>query len=144
MIQRSEETKTLEYRSSAEGAGASAGERIRLVREFTFEAAHRLPNAPPGHKCGRLHGHSFRVELVCEGPVDAEAGWLIDFGEIKRVFGPCLEQLDHRYLNEVDGLDNPTAENLARWIWLQVKPALPLLTQVNVHETCTGRCEYRG
>lgn len=122
----------------------SVGHRVRLVRAFTFEAAHRLPGAPPGHKCRRLHGHSFRVELVCEGEVDPETGWLIDFGEIKSVFDPFLDQLDHRYLNDVPGLENPTAERLAQWIWRQVKPVLPALATVVVSETCTARCEYSG
>jgi 6-pyruvoyltetrahydropterin/6-carboxytetrahydropterin synthase len=117
---------------------------VRLAREFTFEAAHRLPNVPEGHKCARLHGHSFKVELVCEGNVDPKLGWLIDFADIKAAFGPLHDQLDHRYLNDIDGLENPTAENLARWIWVRVKKTLPLLTQVNVAETCHSRCEYRG
>lgn len=117
---------------------------IRLVREFTFEAAHRLPNAPDGHKCGRLHGHSFRVSVICEGEVDRHSGWLIDFGEIKGAFTPLLEQLDHHYLNEVDGLENPTAESLARWIWIRLKPRLECLTEIHVAETCTARCEYKG
>jgi len=121
-----------------------AGTDVRLVRAFTFEAAHRLPNVPDGHKCARLHGHSFRVELVCEGPVDQKTGWLIDFGDIKRVFEPFLEQLDHRYLNDIEGLENPTAENLARWIWKRVKPQLPPLAQVTVAETCNAQCEFRG
>lgn len=117
---------------------------VRLAREFTFEAAHRLPNAPPGHKCARLHGHSFRVELLCEGKINAHAGWLLDFAEIKNAFRPLFERLDHHYLNEIEGLENPTSENLARWIWVRVKPQLPLITQVTVAETCTSRCEYRG
>lgn len=120
------------------------GRGVRLIRSFTFEAAHRLPNAPVGHKCGRLHGHSFRIELVCEGDIDERSGWLVDFADIKRAFGPAFDRLDHHYLNEIDGLDNPTAENIARWIWRLVKPALPSLRQVNVAETCTARCEYRG
>ncbi|MGD2110162.1 MAG: 6-carboxytetrahydropterin synthase QueD [Phycisphaerae bacterium] len=123
---------------------AEVSRRVSIARSFTFEAAHRLPNLPVGHKCERLHGHSFRVELVCEGEADPRSGWLIDFAEIKRVFAPFLEQLDHRYLNEIDGLENPTAENLARWIWTRVRPVLPPLSQVNVAETCTSRCEYRG
>lgn len=136
------EATAVEYPEGLEAA--SAGTWVRLVRQFTFEAAHRLPNAPSGHKCRRLHGHSFSVELVCEGEIDPKTGWLLDFGEIKRLFSPLLEQLDHRYLNEVRGLENPTAENVARWIWQGLKPALPQLTQVNVAETCTARCEYRG
>lgn len=117
---------------------------VRLVRSFTFEAAHRLPHAPAGHKCRRLHGHSFSVELVCEGDIDPDRGWLLDFAEIKAAFEPVLARLDHVYLNEVEGLENPTSEHLARWIWARVKPRLPLLAQVNVAETCNARCEYRG
>jgi len=130
--------------SAVHTAGIAGSRRVRLAREFTFEAAHRLPNAPPGHKCARLHGHSFRVELLCEGEIDPHAGWLLDFAVIKRAFTPLYERLDHRYLNELDGLENPTAENLARWIWLRLKPELPLLALVTVAETCTARCEYRG
>jgi 6-pyruvoyltetrahydropterin/6-carboxytetrahydropterin synthase len=129
---------------SKNATGPAASRRVRIARSFSFEAAHRLPNLPPGHKCERLHGHSFRVELVCEGEADPTTGWLIDFADIKRAFAPFLERLDHRYLNEIDGLENPTAENLARWIWTRMKPVLPHLSQVNLAETCTSRCEYRG
>ena len=118
--------------------------QVRLVRDFTFDAAHRLPHAPAGHKCGRVHGHSFDVQIACEGEIDPETGWLIDFAEIKRAFGPLLELLDHQYLNEVDGLENPTAENIARWIWARLKPTLPTLAKVTVGEKSTSRCEYRG
>lgn len=142
MIRMPNDHETVE--SVEESRGATQSNRVRLVRAFTFEAAHRLPGAPDGHKCARLHGHSFRVELVCEGPVDEKTGWLIDFGEVKRLFAPFLEELDHRYLNEVVGLENPTAENIARWVWNRVKPALPVLSLVTVAETCTARCEYRG
>ncbi|MFQ5590989.1 MAG: 6-carboxytetrahydropterin synthase QueD [Phycisphaerae bacterium] len=119
-------------------------DRVRLVREFRFEAAHRLPHVPAGHKCGRLHGHSFRVELICEGEVDPKSGWLMDFADMKRAFAPLVEQLDHRYLNDVMGLENPTAEQIARWIWVRLKPEMPSLAQINVAETCAARCEYRG
>ena len=118
--------------------------RVSLVREFTFEAAHRLPFAPEGHKCRRLHGHSFRVEVLCEGEVDPAAGWLLDFADVKRAFEPLYEQLDHHYLNEIEGLENPTAEMIARWIWTRLKPRLPLLAQITVAETCAARCIYRG
>ena len=118
--------------------------RVRLARRFAFEAAHRLPEAPEGHKCRRLHGHSFKVELVCEGEVDSRTGWLIDFADIKAAFEPIHEMLDHRYLNEVEGLENPTAEVLARWIWRRVKPGLASLAEVSVEETCSARCMYRG
>ncbi len=114
------------------------------MRKFAFEAAHLLPQAPEGHKCRRLHGHSFKVEVVCEGEIDPETGWLLDFAEIKQAFEPLVQRLDHRYLNEIEGLENPTAENIARWIWARLKPPLPLLSQVTVAETCTARCEFMG
>lgn len=124
--------------------GAEQGHWVRLTRRFGFEAAHRLPQAPEGHKCRRLHGHSFKVELACAGEVDPRTGWLIDFAEIKAAFEPIYNQLDHRCLNDIDGLENPTAEILAKWIWTRVKPALPMLAEVIVEETCTARCTYRG
>lgn len=125
-------------------ANSAIGTTVRLSREFSFEAAHRLPNVPAGHKCARLHGHSFKVELVCEGPVDPKTGWLMDFAELKDAFEPLHRQLDHNYLNDIEGLENPTAENLARWIWVRMKKVLPALTQVTVAETCHSRCEFRG
>jgi 6-pyruvoyltetrahydropterin/6-carboxytetrahydropterin synthase len=115
-----------------------------IFKEFTFEAAHRLPAVPPGHKCGRLHGHSFRVEVHVHGPVNADIGWVMDFAEIKRAFQPLHDQLDHNYLNEVDGLSNPTSENLAYWIWRRLRPSLPGLFRVVVQETCTSGCAYCG
>jgi 6-pyruvoyltetrahydropterin/6-carboxytetrahydropterin synthase len=115
-----------------------------IFKEFTFEAAHRLPNVPPGHKCARLHGHSFRVEIHVSGPVDATLGWVMDFGDIKQVFQPFYDQLDHYYLNDVPGLENPTSENLARWVWDRVGPSLPGLSKVVVRETCTSGCVYTG
>jgi 6-pyruvoyltetrahydropterin/6-carboxytetrahydropterin synthase len=115
-----------------------------IFKIFTLEAAHRLPNVPPGHKCARLHGHSFRVELHVSGPVDPDAGWVLDFADLKAAFRPFYDQLDHHYLNDIPGLENPTSENLARWIWTRLKPVLPLLSEVVVHETCTSGCRYRG
>ncbi|MDB6052633.1 MAG: 6-carboxy-5,6,7,8-tetrahydropterin synthase [Verrucomicrobiales bacterium] len=117
---------------------------MELRKTFQFEAAHRLPTLPPGHNCHRRHGHSFQVELVIEGPVDAHFGWVMDYAEIKQIFRPFWEQLDHNYLNEIKGLENPTSENISKWIWEQVKPQLPLLKEVVVAETCTARCVYRG
>lgn len=115
----------------------------RLAKSFRIEAAHLLPRVPPGHKCRRLHGHSYRVEIVVEGPVDPDTGWLMDFASIGEAFAPLLEQLDHHYLNEVEGLDNPTSENLARWIWVRLQGQLPLV-EIRIGETCTSACIYRG
>jgi 6-pyruvoyltetrahydropterin/6-carboxytetrahydropterin synthase len=117
---------------------------MHIFRAFTIEAAHRLPNVPPGHKCARLHGHSFRIELQLSGDVDAGSGWVMDFADVKLAFQPTYDRLDHHYLNEIAGLENPTSENLARWIWNEVKPKLPLLSKVTVHETCTSGCVYDG
>lgn len=117
---------------------------VRLVHEFRFEAAHRLPNVPPGHKCSRLHGHSFRVELAVSGPVDEHSGWFIDFQVLYDAWKPLGERLDHNYLNEIEGLENPTSEILARWIWQKLRPSLGSLSRVTVFETCESRCEYEG
>jgi 6-pyruvoyltetrahydropterin/6-carboxytetrahydropterin synthase len=115
-----------------------------IFRAFTIEAAHRLPNVPVGHKCSRLHGHSFRIELHITGPVEAHSGWVMDFADVREAFQSTYDQLDHHYLNEVPGLENPTSENLARWIWQQMKPRLPLLAKIVVHETCTSGAVYDG
>lgn len=117
---------------------------MNIFRVFTIEAAHRLPHVPPGHKCSRLHGHSFRLELHLSGPVANDSGWVMDFADVKAAFQPIYDRLDHHYLNEIEGLENPTSENLARWLWEQTKPLLPLLSKVVVHETCTSGCEYLG
>jgi 6-pyruvoyltetrahydropterin/6-carboxytetrahydropterin synthase len=117
---------------------------MNIFRVFTIEAAHRLPNVPPGHKCARLHGHSFRIELHVSGPVDPQTGWVMDFADVRAAFQPVFDRLDHHYLNEIPGLDNPTSENLARWVWSEMKSRLPQLSKVVIHETCTSGCEFSG
>ena len=117
---------------------------LELRKTFQFEAAHLLPHLPKSHKCRRLHGHSFQVELAVAGECDPRLGWMMDYADIAQAFKPILDRLDHYYLNEVPGLDNPTSEKIAAWIWKELKPRLPLLTEVVVAETCTARCIYRG
>jgi 6-pyruvoyltetrahydropterin/6-carboxytetrahydropterin synthase len=117
---------------------------MEIFRKFRIEAAHRLPNVPDGHKCARLHGHSFQITIHICGPVESESGWVMDFADLKRVFQPLYEQLDHHYLNDVEGLQNPTSENLAKWVWERLHPGVPGLTKVVVDETCSSGCEYRG
>lgn len=117
---------------------------MELRKTFQFEAAHLLPRLPENHKCRRLHGHSFQVEIVVSGDLDPKLGWVMDYADITKAFRPLWEQLDHYYLNEVPGLENPTSENVAVWIWQRLKPKLPLLSEVVVAETCTARCVYRG
>ena len=117
---------------------------MEIFRTFRFESAHRLPNVPPGHKCARMHGHSYRVDVHVAGPLGAATGWVIDFAEIADAFEPVLEALDHRVLNDVEGLENPTCERLAVWIWARLRPALPGLSQLVVRETESSGCVYRG
>lgn len=117
---------------------------MEIFKTFTIESAHWLPRVPETHKCRRLHGHSFRIEIHVDGAVSAESGWVCDFADISQAFRPLFEQLDHRCLNDIEGLDNPTSENLARWIWIRLKPTLPQLASVVVRETCTSGCIYRG
>lgn len=117
---------------------------MELRKTFQFEAAHLLPHLPETHKCRRLHGHSFQAEIAIEGDCDPKLGWVMDYADMTKVFKPYWERLDHHYLNEVPGLENPTSENIAIWIWNHLKPKLPLLKEVVVAETCTARCIYRG
>ena len=119
--------------------------RVELSKRFRFEAAHRLPKVPAEHKCHRLHGHSFEIEVTVAGEVDPELGWLIDFADLREAVEPILmKELDHRTLNDVPGLENPTSEILCGWLWRRIAPRLPGLATVTVFETCTARCTYRG
>ncbi len=117
---------------------------MEIFKEFQFEAAHRLPRVAPNHKCARLHGHSFRVEVHVHGNVDENLGWVLDFGDIKKAMRPVLDEVDHRYLNEIVGLENPTSESLAKWIWQKLANSLPGLARIVVRETCTTGCIYTG
>lgn len=117
---------------------------MEIFKVFSLESAHRLPNVPAGHKCARIHGHSFRVEIHVRGALDEHLGWVMDFADVKAAFEPLFQRLDHHYLNDVPGLENPTSENLARWIWRELAPALPQLSKVVVHETCTSGAVFEG
>lgn len=117
---------------------------MRLEHDLRFEAAHWLPRVPEGHRCRRVHGHSYLVTVVVEGPVDPESGWVVDYATLQAALEPVIGALDHRLLNEVDGLGNPTSEAIAQWIWARVKPALPGLVELRLHETHDTRCIYRG
>jgi 6-pyruvoyltetrahydropterin/6-carboxytetrahydropterin synthase len=115
-----------------------------IFKVFQIEAAHRLPNVPAGHKCAQLHGHSFRVEIHVAGEPQPETGWVMDFADIKTAFAPIFDEIDHRYLNDIPGLENPTSEQLAIWIWRRLKASLGALSKVVIHETCTSGCTYFG
>jgi len=117
---------------------------MEIYKRFHIEAAHSLPNVPQGHKCARLHGHSYQVDIHVSGPLHESLGWVMDFADLKQAFMPIFEQLDHRYLNEIPGLENPTAENIACWIWERLKPNLPELSRIVINETCTSGVVYQG
>lgn len=117
---------------------------MELRKTFQIEAAHRLPNVPTGHKCARLHGHSWRIEVAIEGPIGNDTGWVMDYADLKAAFQPIHDRIDHNYLNDIPGLENPTSERLAVWLWNELKPRLPLLIELVIAETCTSRCVYRG
>ena len=128
--------------ADAQGFGDSVA--MEIFKEFSIEAAHWLPNVPPGHKCRRMHGHSFKVEVSIEGEVDPHLGWVYDHSCISRSMEPLLDLLDHSYLNEIEGLENPTIENMAGWLWQRLLPSCPGLCEIVIHETPTARCSYRG
>lgn len=117
---------------------------MEIYKDFTFESAHSLPHVSEGHKCKRVHGHSFGVRIYVEKDLDKKMGWVMDYAEIKEKFKPIYERIDHHYLNEIAGLENPTSENIAIWIWQELKPSLPELCKLEIRETCTSGCIYTG
>ncbi len=117
---------------------------MEIYKKFTVESAHWLPHVPEGHKCGRLHGHSIQIIISIAGDVSKDSGWVADFADIKSAFKPLYDVLDHNCLNHIDGLENPTSENLCIWIWNKLIPQLPLLSRVEVCETCNSGCVYLG
>jgi 6-pyruvoyltetrahydropterin/6-carboxytetrahydropterin synthase len=117
---------------------------MEIFKAFKFDAAHRLPNVGRGHKCSQLHGHSFSVEIHIQGSVNPHSGWVMDFADIAAACQPIIDQLDHKYLNDIDGLDNPTSENIAKWIWKHLRLALPQLSKIVVQESPESGCIYAG
>lgn len=115
---------------------------FELRKTLTFESAHRLPKMPEGHKCGRLHGHSFRVTFVVRGPLNEKTGLVLDYSDIKEIAEPWVKKLDHQFLNEIPGLENPSSEVLAQWFYNNLKERLPSLYQIVISETCTSECTY--
>jgi 6-pyruvoyltetrahydropterin/6-carboxytetrahydropterin synthase len=117
---------------------------LEIFKVFKVSCAHRLPNVPAHHKCAKVHGHTFRIEVHIGGPVDPRMGWILEFADIVEAFRPLQEHLDHKYLNEIEGLENPTSENLARWIWKSLRPSLPGLCRVVVQESPESGCIFTG
>ena len=118
--------------------------KCRIVKDFRFEAAQTLPCLPDTHKCTKMHGHSFKVEITVKGEVDPKIGWVYDHAQISRAMNPLMEMLDHSYLNDIEGMSNPTIENMAAWFWVRLAPQLPGLCEIVIHETPSARCVFRG
>ena len=117
---------------------------VELTKTYHFEAAHALTRAPEGHRCRHIHGHTYQVDVTLRGPVDPDVGWLMDYGDITAAVKPVIELLDHQFLNEVEGLSQPTSENLCAWLWDHISRSTPHLWEICVRETPTSRCRYRG
>ena len=115
-----------------------------IFKKFSFESAHALPNVPDGHKCKTVHGHSYHMTLKLEGDLEEKMDWVMDFAIVKEIVKPVVKKLDHKYLNDIEGLENPTCEKIAIWIWNRVKPELPLLKQIELNETATSGVVYEG
>lgn len=117
---------------------------MEIFKQFTFDSAHFLPHAPPGHKCREMHGHTYRLVVYIEGDLDKEIGWVMDFADVKRVIDPVVKSIDHQLLNNIEGLENPTCEHIAIWLWDKIKPELPMLARIELYETPTSGAVYRG
>lgn len=118
--------------------------KATMTKDFTFEAAQTLPSAPEGHKCRLMHGHSFKVEISVTGEVDPHIGWIYDHAKITGAMKPLIDRLDHSYLNDIEGMENPTIENMAAWFWRKIEAQLPGLSEIVIYETPTARCSFRG
>lgn len=116
--------------------------KFELKQHFQIESARFLPHLPKEHPCSRMHGHSFKIILTLVGDVDPKIGWVIDYNDIQAAMKPFLEKIDHRVLNEVEGLENPTSELLAVWIYERARKVLPQLTRVTIAETPLTECSY--
>jgi 6-pyruvoyltetrahydropterin/6-carboxytetrahydropterin synthase len=115
-----------------------------IYKKFIFDAAHFLPGVPDGHKCKNMHGHTYGLTLFAEGPVKQPEGWVVDFADLKATVKPVLDRLDHHCLNDIPGLDNPTSEILAIWLWSQLKPLIPGLKRIELNETPTSGAIFEG
>ena len=115
-----------------------------IFKKFTFDSAHSLPNVPEGHKCKAIHGHTYKLTVFVEGDLDEKQGWVMEFSELKDVVKPLVEQLDHKYLNDIEGLENPTCEIIAKWLWDRIKPDVPQLQKIHLDETPTSGAIYEG
>jgi 6-pyruvoyltetrahydropterin/6-carboxytetrahydropterin synthase len=117
---------------------------MKIFKQFTFDAAHFLPNVPEGHKCREIHGHTYHLKVILEGPLQPGVEWVMDFGDLKKAINPVIDAIDHKFLNRIEGLENPTCELLASWIWNKIRSKLPLLKSIELNETPTSGVVYEG
>jgi 6-pyruvoyltetrahydropterin/6-carboxytetrahydropterin synthase len=117
---------------------------MKIFKTFTFDSAHFLPNVPDGHKCKNIHGHTYSLTVFIEGELEEHLEWVMDFAVIKKVINPIIKQIDHKLMNEIAGLENPTCENIAVWLWNKIKPEIPLLSKIELYETKTSGVVYEG
>lgn len=117
---------------------------MQIFKQFTFDSAHFLPNVPEGHKCREIHGHTYRLTVFVEGDPDPQLGWVIDFAELKAAIEPIVKSVDHKFLNKIEGLENPTCELIAVWLWDRIKPLVPKLKKIELNETPTSGVVYEG
>ena len=117
---------------------------MQIFKTFTFDSAHSLPNVPDGHKCKAVHGHTYQLTIFIEGPLVENLEWVMDFAEVKSVVEPIVKILDHKYMNDIEGLENPTCERIAIWIWDKIKVGIPQLVRIELNETPTSGVVYEG
>ena len=115
-----------------------------IYKTFTFDSAHFLPNVPEGHKCKNMHGHTYRLTVFIDGKITEPYGWVIDYTDLKKHLRSIINQLDHHCLNDLEGLENPTSENLAVWLWNRIKLLIPGLKRIELNETATSGVIYEG
>lgn len=115
-----------------------------IYKQFTFDAAHYLPHVTDHHKCKKTHGHTYHLTLFFDGNISPDMGWIIDYSEIKNVVTPILKLVDHQFLNEVEGLENPTCELICIWLWKKIKPLITELKRIELKETPTSGAIYEG
>lgn len=131
--------------SLAEGSTAMQCNSLMIIfKKFTFDSAHFLPFVPEGHKCKEVHGHTYHLTAYFSGELDHELGWVMDFADIKKVIKPIIDQIDHKLLNDIEGLENPTCEIIAQWLWIEIKAHLPMLVKIKLDETPTSGAIYEG
>jgi 6-pyruvoyltetrahydropterin/6-carboxytetrahydropterin synthase len=117
---------------------------MEIYKEFSFDSAHFLPHVPDGHKCKNMHGHTYKLRVILKGQPDPVLGWIMDFKDLKDIVGKVIDQLDHKLINDIEGLENPTAENITIWIWNQIHSLLPQLNRIELYETPTTGVIYAG